>query len=70
MVVSKQHALGRQRNYKATQFRKNTATVYADGEVFAQDEHLQDIVESRLYFSVLQDRWLAHSVPGATIIFA
>ena len=68
MVVGKSEALGRQRNYKSDAFKRNTAYVFPDGEVFARDDHIREIVEHRLYFSVRLDRWLGRAEPGITVV--
>ena len=52
---------------KAMQFKKNTVTVTADGDVFAANSELAAVVEAGLYYSPQMDRFLARSVPGITI---
>ena len=54
-------------NRKAMQFKKNTVTVTADGDVFAANSELAAVVEAGLYYSPQMDRFLARSVPGITI---
>lgn len=68
LVMGKQESLRRQRNYADVGFKKNTAYVYADGDVIARDDSVQQIVESNLYFSPPLDRWLSHAVAGVTIV--
>ncbi len=68
MKRSRREELQRQerRNSRAN-LRKNTVIVTRDGEVFAQDDHLCEMVEGALYFSVPLGRWLARS-PGPGVV--
>lgn len=43
---------------RAVQMKKNTVTVYPDGDVFSPDEGLRELVESSLRFSVPLGRFV------------
>ena len=52
---------------KHVQLAKNTAYITEDGEVFCDDDHIREIVESELYFNTALGRFWAHQVSGVTI---
>lgn len=66
--MTRSEALARQRNYRSSQFRKNTIYVDKDtGEVFAQDDHLREIMEGRVYYNTVLDGFTAKPIPGITV---
>lgn len=55
------------RNRKDIQMGKNIVTVYADGDVFASDDNLRELAESRMYYNPALDRWMVRTIRGATV---
>ena len=49
-------------------FRKNTATVTSEGEVFASDDNIREVVESSLYYNPAMQRWMARAPRGVTVV--
>lgn len=53
--------------YRAMQFKKNVVMVTSEGEVFASDDNLREIVEQGLYYSPALGRFMARGVEGITL---